>query len=158
MKFPSLAQLKKDLKQLNEQELQNLIVDLSKFSRDNKAYLFFKLNELDQPNLYVEMVQEELEQEFANARSNHSYYAKKSAQKIRRKMNKLLKLSKDKSQQVEVILYFCERLKEEGFLNHHSSVLDNLYQVQVNKAKKLIQGLHEDLQYDYDLRLDEMGL
>lgn len=158
MKFPSLAQLKKDLKLLNEHELQELLVDLSKFSRDNKAYLFFKLNEREQPNLYVEMVQEELENEFINARSDHYYYAKKSAQKIRRKMNKLLKLSKDKAQQVEVILYFCERLKEEGFLKHHSTVLDNLYQIQLNKAIKLIQGLHEDLQYDYEERLSDLGL
>ena len=64
MKFPSLAQLKKELKLLNEQELQELLVDLSKFIRDNKAYLYFKLNERDQPGLYVEMVQEELENEF----------------------------------------------------------------------------------------------
>lgn len=156
MKFPSLAQLKKELKLLNEQELQELIVDLSKFSRDNKAYLFFKLNEVQQPNLFVEMVQEELENEFLNSRSDHYYYAKKSAQKIRRKMNKLLKLSKDKSQQVDVILYFCERLKEEGFLRHNSTVLDNLYQVQLRKAQKLVDGLHEDLQYDYRLQLEEL--
>ncbi|MFC3881166.1 hypothetical protein ACFOSV_13315 [Algoriphagus namhaensis] len=156
MKFPSLAQLKKELKLLDESELQDLLVDLSKFSRDNKAYLFFKLNEREQPNLYVEMVQEELENEFSNARSDHYYYAKKSAQKIRRKMNKLLKLTKDKSQQVEIILYFCERLKEEGFLNHHSTVMDNLYQIQLNKAKKLVSSLHEDLQYDLEMRFNEL--
>lgn len=156
MQFPSLAQLKKELKHLDEQELQDLLVDLSKFSRDNKAYLFFKLNERDQPNLYVEMVQEELENEFIGARSDHYYYAKKSAQKIRRKMNRLLKLTKDKSQQVDVILYFCSRLKEEGFLDHNSTVLDNLYQVQLNKAKKLASTLHPDLQFDLEIKLQEL--
>ncbi len=156
MKFPSLAQLKKELNYLDKNELEALMVDMAKFSRDNKAYLFFKLNQTEQPNLYVEMVEEELETEFQNARSDHYYYAKKSAQKIRRKMNKLLKLSKDKAQQVEVILYFCERLKEEGFLNHNSTVLDNLYQVQVRKAQKLVGSLHPDLQYDYEYRFEKL--
>jgi len=156
MKFPSLAQLKKELNHLDNNELQVLMVDLAKFSRENKAYLFFKLNQLEQPNLYVEMVQEELESDFQNARSDHYYYAKKSAQKIRRKMNKLLKLTKDKAQQIDVILYFCLRLKEEGFLDHRSSVLDNLYQVQIRKAQKLVESLHPDLQYDYDLKFDEL--
>lgn len=156
MRFPSLAQIKKELSHLSEQEILELLLDLSKFNRDNKAYLYFKLNERDQPGLYVEMVQEELENEFINARSDHYYYAKKSAQKIRRKMNKLLKLTKDKSQQVEVILYFCERLKEEGFLNHHSTVMDNLYQIQLNKAKKLVSSLHEDLQYDLEMRFNQL--
>ncbi len=156
MKFPSLAQLKKELNYLEKDQLEALMVDMAKFSRDNKAYLFFRLNAADQPNLYVEMVQEELEVEFQNARSDHFYYAKKSAQKIRRKMNKLLRLSKDKAQQVEVILYFCERLKEEGFLEHRSSVLDNLFQVQLRKAQKLVGGLHEDLQYDYEYRFAEL--
>ena len=156
MKIPSLAQLKKELSYLNEKELIELVADLSKFSRDNKSYLFFKLNEKDQPQLYVEMVQEELELDFQNARVDHSYYAKKSAQKLRRKMNKLLKLSKVKTDQIEVLLFFCEKLKEYGFLRHRNQVLDNIYQMQLAKAVKLISGLHEDLQFDYEGRVEEL--
>ncbi|SFT54764.1 hypothetical protein SAMN04489724_1267 [Algoriphagus locisalis] len=156
MKIPSLAQLKKELSYLNEKELIDLVADLSKFSRDNKSYLFFKLNEKDQPQLYVEMVQEELELDFQTARGDHSYYAKKSAQKLRRKMNKLLKLSKVKTDQIEVLLFFCEKLKEYGFLRHRNQVLDNIYQMQLAKAVKLISGLHEDLQFDYEGRVEEL--
>ena len=156
MKIPSLAQLKKELSYLNEKELIELVADLSKFSRENKSYLFFKLNEKDQPQLYVEMVQEELELDFQNARGDHSYYAKKSAQKLRRKMNKLLKLSKVKTDQIEVLLFFCEKLKEYGFLRHRNQVLDNIYQMQLAKAVKLISGLHEDLQFDYEGRVEEL--
>tara|TARA_R110002020_G_scaffold211320_8_gene417584 strand:+ start:830 stop:1303 length:474 start_codon:yes stop_codon:yes gene_type:complete len=156
MKIPSLAQLKKELSYLNEKELIELVADLSKFSRDNKSYLFFKLNKKDQPQLYVEMVQEELELDFQNARGDHSYYAKKSAQKLRRKMNKLLKLSKVKTDQIEVLLFFCEKLKEYGFLRHRNQVLDNIYQMQLAKAVKLISGLHEDLQFDYEGRVEEL--
>lgn len=156
MKIPSLAQLKKELSYLNEKELVDLIIDLSKFSRDNKSYLFFKLSEKDNPGLYLEMVQEELELDFQTARGDHSYYAKKSAQKLRRKMNKLLKLSKVKTDQIEVLLFFCEKLKEYGFLRHRNQVLDNIYQMQLGKAVKLISGLHEDLQFDYEGRVEEL--
>ena len=157
MQIPSLAEIKKELSHLNEQELKDLIVDLSKFSRDNKAYLFFKLYGRDSPGLYLQMVQEELETEFDLARADHSYYAKKSIQKIRRKMNKLLKLSKHKPDQVEVLLFFCEQMKEHGFLEHDNRVIDNLYQVQLNKVQKLISTLHEDLQFDYEGRVEELA-
>ncbi|NVJ86230.1 MAG: hypothetical protein HWE15_07985 [Algoriphagus sp.] len=158
MQFPSLAQIKKELTLLNEKELVDLITDLSKFSRDNKAYLFFKLQEKENPHLFVEMATEDLELEFQKARPQHSYYAKKSAQVIRRKMNKLLKLSKRKEDQVEVILFFCERLKAYGYLKHRHPVIQNLFEIQIRKAEKLIAGLHEDLQYDYEIKLEELGL
>jgi hypothetical protein len=154
MQIPSLAQIKKDLSYLPEKELIGLILDLSKFSRDNKSYLFFKLNEKDNPGLFVEMVQEELSQEFLKSRSDYYHYAKKSAQKIRRKMNQLLKLTKDKPNQIEIILFFCEQLKEYGFLEHGHPVIDNLHEIQLKKAVKLIDGLHEDLQFDYEGRIE----
>jgi DNA-directed RNA polymerase specialized sigma54-like protein len=156
MQIPSLAQLKKELSYLPEKELIEVILELSKFSRDNKAFLFFKLNEKDNPGLYVEMAQEELAIEFQNARADHYYYAKKSAQKIRRKMNKLLKLTKHKTDQIEVILFFCEHLRENGFLDHRHAVLENIYQMQIKKAVKLIAGLHPDLQFDYEGRIEEL--
>lgn len=156
MQIPSLAEIKRELSYLNEKELREYIIDLSKFSRDNKAYLFFKLYGRDQAGLYIQMVQEDLEQEFQNARGDHSYYAKKSAQKIRRKMNKLLKLSKEKTDQIEVLLFFCEKMKEYGFLRHGNLIIDNLYKTQVSKVHKLISGLHEDLQFDYEGRIEEL--
>ncbi|HAH38576.1 MAG TPA: hypothetical protein DEQ87_08220 [Algoriphagus sp.] len=156
MDIPSLATLKKDLGYLSEQEIKDLLIELIKFSRDNKAYLFFKLYERDQPGLFVEMVKEDLLVEFEKARVEHGYYAKKSAQSIRRKMNKLLKLLKSKPDQAEVILFFCEKIKEMGFLKHRNSVIKNLYEIQKGKVEKLVSGLHEDLQYDFQFRLEKL--
>ena len=156
MKFPSLSQLKKELAYHSEKELIELIAELSKFSRDNKAYLFFKLHEKDNPGLFLEMAKEELELEFQKANTQHGYYAKKSAQAIRRKMNKLLKLNKKKEDQAELILFFCERLKGYGYLAHRHPVIQNLYEIQIRKAEKLISGLHEDLQYDFQEKMREL--
>lgn len=149
MQLPSLAEIKRELKHLNSDELTGIILELSKFTRDNKAFLYFKLFERDNPRLFVEMVQEELELEFQKANTKHYYVAKKSAQAIRRKLNKNLKLTKDKETQVELICYFCQKLKVYGYLDFRHPVIDNLYLAQIRKIEKLVSGLHEDLQYDY---------
>lgn len=156
MEIPSLAELKKDLSYLSEKELINLITDLAKFSRDNKAFLYFKLNERDQPNLFVDSVKEELDEAFQTANTKNYHLGKKAAQAIRRKLNKALKLNKNKADQVELILYFCEELKKYGYLKFKHPVINNLFQVQLGKAKKLIFTLHEDLQSDFDYRLEEL--
>lgn len=156
MEIPSLAQLKKDLAYLSEKELIEVIVDLSKFSRDNKAFLYFKLNERDQPSLFVDSVKEELEVAFLMTNTRNYHLAKKSAQGIRRKLNKLLKLSKNKSDQAELILFLCEKMKEAGYLAFRHPVIDNLYEMQLKKAKRLISTFHEDLQSDFSYRIEEL--
>lgn len=156
MKIASLAEIKKELSHLSEIELKNLIIDLSKFSTENKSYLFFKLYERDNPRLYVEMVQEELEMEFVKANTRHYHFAKKSIQAIRRKLNKYLKLSKDKTAQIELILFFCEKMRLYGFMGFNHPVINNLYNLQISKVEKLISGLHEDLQYDYEFQIEEL--
>jgi hypothetical protein len=156
MEIPSLANLKKDLSYLPDKELITLITDLAKFSRENKAFLYFKLNERDQPNLFVDAVKEELDEAFLMANTRHYHVAKKAAQGIRRKLNKSLKLSKNKADQAELILYFCEQMKNYDYQSHHHPVIDNLFKVQIGKAQKLIASLHEDLQSDFFYRIEEL--
>jgi hypothetical protein len=156
MEIPSLAQLKKDLSYLSEKELIALIADLAKFSRENKSFLYFKLNERDQPNLFVDSVKEELDEAFQTANTRHYHVAKKAAQSIRRKLNKSLKLSKDKADQADLILYFCEQMKKYEYWRHHHPVIDNLFRVQIGKAQKLISTLHEDLQSDFAYRIEDL--
>ena len=156
MEIPSLSDLKKELTYLPEKELISLITELAKFSKDNKAFLYFKLNESNQPNLFVDSAKEEIDEAFQIASTKNYHVAKKALQGIRRKLNKALKLSKNKADQAEVIIYFCEMTKKYGFLSFRHPVISNLYQVQIGKAKKLISTLHEDLQSDYDYRLENL--
>jgi hypothetical protein len=156
MQIPSLAEIKKELSYLDKNELTGLLLELSKFSRDNKAYLFFRLFERDNPNLFIDMVKEDLDLAFMDANTKNYHLAKKSAQGIRRKLNKNLKLNKNKEAHVELILYFCKQLKQYGFLSFRHPVIDNLFKVQLGKAEKLIEKLHEDLQYDFQVQLEEL--
>ena len=156
MNIPSLAAIKKELSYLDEKELSSLILELSKFTRDNKAFLYFKLSERDQPNLFVDTVKEELDELFQTANTTSFYLTKKSAQTIRRKLNKALKFSKNKEDQVELLLYFCEQLKKYGYLKYQHPILQSLFLKQTEKIQKNIAALHEDLQYDYRMRLEEI--
>jgi len=157
MKIGSLSEIKKELSFLEIKELSVLLLDLAKFSTDNKAFLYFKLFEKENPRLFVELVQEEIDLEFQKANTRNFQVAKKAAQGIRRKLNKSLKLSKDKETKIELTVYFCEKLVQYGFLSFRHPVIDNLYRVQVGKIEKLIKGLHEDLQYDYETKVEELN-
>src|SRR5690554_5013499 len=156
MKIATLAEIKKELQHLSSKELIDLISDLSKFSTDNKLFLYFKLYGREQPGLFAEMVQEELIEDFRNGNQRNAHYAKKSAQAIRRKLNKYLKFTKDKPTQVELISFFCEMLYEYGYLMYRHPVIENLYLLQVGKVERLLGQMHEDLQYDYRGKLMEL--
>ncbi|MFC4871930.1 hypothetical protein [Negadavirga shengliensis] len=156
MRIPGISEIRKELKFLDEKKLIELVLDLGKLNRENKAYLYFKLFEEDNPRLFIEMVQEELMTEFQKANTNHYHFAKKSAQAIRRKLNKNLKLTKDKAAHIDLLVFFCRKLKEYGYLDFRHPVIDNVYLMQMTKIEKLIAGLHEDLQYDYNKELEEL--
>jgi len=104
----------------------------------------------------VDTVKEELDELFQTANTNSFYLTKKSTQTIRRKLNKALKFSKNKEDQVELLLYFCEQLKKYGYLKYQHPILQSLFLKQTEKIQKNIAALHEDLQYDYSRRLDEI--
>lgn len=156
MKTPGLAELKKELRQLSEQELVEVISALVKFSPDNKLFLYFQLFGRDHPQFFVDLVQEDLIMDFHNANTRNYHYAKKSAQVIRRKLNKYLKFTKDKTTKIDLIAFFCENLEKFGYLNFHHPVIDNLYALQLNRIGKLTGQLHEDLQFDYQHKIEEL--
>lgn len=156
MKIATLAEIKKELQHLSHKELIGLISDLSKFSTDNKLFLYFQLYGRDHPGLFSVMVQEELVHEFRNGNTRNAHYAKKSAQAIRRKLNKFLKFTKDKPTQIDLISFFCEMLFEYGYLTYRHPVIENLYLLQVGKVERLLSQMHEDLRYDYRDKVMEL--
>jgi hypothetical protein len=61
------------------------------------------------------------------------------------------------SSDLELILFFCEKLKLYGYLSFRHPVIENLYTIQIKRIEKLISGLHEDLQYDFQNQLEELN-
>jgi hypothetical protein len=50
---------------------------------------------------------------------------------------------------VELLTYFCRKIRSSGIPIKDSPVLTNLYRQQLKKINAVIATMHEDLQYDY---------
>ena len=60
--------------------------------------------------------------------------------------------------EVEVLIYFCESMKDLNIAIKKNPVLLNIYQNQIRNIHKALKGLHEDLQYDYLKSIDKLTI
>ncbi len=156
METASVAEIKKELKSLSKEELLEHCLRVAKYKKENKELLSYLLFEAHDEQQYIEDVKEEVSLDFARILDLNTYYIKKSVRKILRNINKKAKYSGIKTTEVELLIFFCEKMKERGFNSMKHMVLLNIYDRQLEKIRKLISGLHEDLQYDYHSMLDSL--
>ena len=55
-----------------------------------------------------------------------------------------------------MLLYLCKKLKDFKPSIQRSTRLQSIFDTQVRMIKRVIEKLHEDLQYDFQLELDEL--
>lgn len=159
MKSGSLSEIKKELQQLEPDQLAELCISLAKYKKDNKEYLDYLLFESHDKTGFVTQVKEEVDKQFAELNANTNlYYAKKSLRKILRIITKYIKYVGDKSVATELHIYFCKKLNESGIPVEKSARLVNLKAGEIKKIKALIDALHPDLQYDYQNELDALNI
>lgn len=157
MKAATVSQLKKELSFRSREELLELCLRLSKFKKENKELLTYLLFEAGREEEYIETVKAEIDLDFEGINTKNFYFVKKSVRKILRNIKKYSRYSQKKETEVELLLYFCRKLKNFRPSIKNNLTLMNLYQRQLGMAKKIIATLHEDLQYDYQLELEELG-
>lgn len=156
MKAATIAQLKKELQFKSQEDITQLCLRLARFKKENKELLTYLLFESDSEEGYVETVKEEVDQMFTEINTNSYFYIKKSVRKILRTIKKYIRYSGDKATEVELLLYFCEKLKSFRPSIQRNTTLKNLYNRQLEYVNKKIPGLHEDLQYDFGTILKEL--
>ena len=156
MKTATVSQLKKELLHRNPDELLELCLRLSKFKKENKELLTYLLFERDDEAGYIAGVQEELDVWFSEINTSSYYYIKKSVRKILRNLKKYIRYSGNKETEVELLLYFCKKLKCFTPSIRRNTALTNLYERQLLFLEKKIGLLHEDLQYDYGVLLQSL--
>ncbi|MEM8928311.1 MAG: hypothetical protein AAGC45_08905 [Bacteroidota bacterium] len=149
MKAATVSQLKKELQHRNPDELLTLCLRLARFKLENKELLTYLLFEADNEGGYIETVKSLLDEQFEAINTTSYYYIKKSVRKILRGLRKYIRYSGKKETEVELLLYFCEKLNGFRPSIHRNRVLSNLYERQLIAIEKKISLLHEDLQYDY---------
>jgi hypothetical protein len=156
MKAATVSQLKKELQHRNPDELLQLCLRLARFKLENKELLTYLLFEADHEEGYLETVKGVLNEQFSEINTSNYYYVKKSVRKILRGLRKYIRYSGKKETEVELLLYFCEKLIQIKPSIRKNRVLSNLFERQLIAVEKKIGNLHEDLQYDYGLLLRDL--
>lgn len=156
MKAVPLPEIKKELKALSTEEIEAICLRLSRFKKENKELLTYLLFESHNESGYIESVKSYIDDEFELINTKSYFYIRKSVRKILKNIKKYIRYSQKKETEVELLLYFCQKLKGFSPSIKYSTQLQNSYNRQVLLAKKIIATLHEDLQYDYNLMLEEL--
>lgn len=149
MKAASISALKKELTALPPEEVLKICMQLVKYKKENKELLHYLLFEAYDEQGYIDSIKKEIDQQFSEINTSHLYFAKKSIRKILKITNKYIRYSGQKRTEVDLLIYFCTKLKKSGIPIRSSAALHNLYLGQVQKIKKALATLHEDLQFDY---------
>ncbi|MTE25992.1 hypothetical protein [Winogradskyella ouciana] len=156
MKIESIVTIKKELQHLPMEDLLALCLRLGKFKKENKALLTYLLFESHDEDGYIASVKSTLDELFEGMNTDSYFYMKKTIRKILRQIRVYSRYSNKKTTEVELLLYFCERLNQLKPSIHRNRTLSNLYERQIISIKKKISVLHEDLQYDYNLQLQDL--
>jgi len=156
MKAASIRLIKEEMKTRSANELLEIALSLARFKKENKELLTYLLFEIQDEQAYIESIKQEMEQQFQEINKSSIYFAKKSIRKIVRTTNKFIRYSKHKETEVELLMYFCKCLKNSGIPMGNSVALNNIYIRQIQKIKKTVSTLHEDLQYDYNVELEDL--
>ena len=158
MKSASVREIKQELQHRSSQELLEICLRLSKFKKENKELLTYLLFESADEATYIENVKQQLDEQFDQINRSNFYFIKKSVRKILRTLKKYSRYSSKKETEVELLLFFCERLYSFTPSIKKDKALRNLYERQIIQIKKVNLSLHEDLQYDYQLELQRLEL
>ncbi|WP_343329393.1 hypothetical protein [Polaribacter staleyi] len=156
MKAVTLKQLKDELSYKSADELKELCLHLSKFKKENKELLTYLLFESHNEEQYIQSVKDQMEVLFSEINTKSFFYIRKSVRKILTLTKKFIRYSKKKETEVALLLHFCRLLKEFRPSMKQSARLLATFDRQVLLIKKAIATFHEDLQYDYQLELNEL--
>ena len=152
----TVKQLKEELQERPTEELIQLCLRLSRFKKENKELLTYLLFESDHEDEFIRSIKEEVTLLFDDINRDSFFYIKKSVRKILRLIKKYSRYSLKKETEVELLLHFCEELKDFRPSIKQNVTLTNIYNRQIAHIKKAIPGLHTDLQYDYTVILKEL--
>lgn len=154
MKAVTVKTIRDELHNRSQKELMELCLKLSRFKKDNKELLTYLLFEVQDEDYYIQSIKEYMDEQFDLINTDSYYYIRKSVRKILTQVKKYIRYSKKKETEVELLLHFCWRLQEMSPTISRSPRLINVFERQLAMAEKAMSTLHEDLQYDYRLELE----
>ena len=156
MKAASVNHIKEELGTLPPEKVLGLCMRMVKYKKDNKELLSYLLFNAHDQEGFITDIKSEIDEQFTGMNMSNLYFEKKTLRKILRSINKYIRYSGSRQMEVELLIYFCNKIKNAGIPISTSVVLSNLYFNQLNKIKKALSMLHEDLQYDYRKDMEDL--
>jgi hypothetical protein len=157
MKAAGIKEIKTALETLDQEELVEYCIRLARFKQENKELLTYLLFESSDEDAYISHVSEHISEMFTEVNKSNVYFAKKTIRKILRVANKCIRYSGRDLTQAEILLLVASEIRKLGLPMEKSTVLQNLYCGVLKKAKKCVEAMHEDLQYEFLSRLDKLS-
>ncbi|MDG1014957.1 MAG: hypothetical protein P8O09_07055 [Flavobacteriaceae bacterium] len=156
MKAATVIQLRKELETLDEDYLRELCLRLARFKIENKELLTYLLFESEDEDFYVNGIKEQVDKLFEEINKKSYFYIKKSVRKILRLLKKYARYSNSKETEVELLIYYCYKLKTLNPSISNNLTLTKIFLKQIENIEKKIIKLHEDLQFDFRERLKQL--
>jgi hypothetical protein len=157
MKTATLKEIKTELSYRSNEDILKLCLQLTKFKKENKELLTYLLFESENEEKFIDNVKLEIDQQFDLINTKTYYFIKKSVRKILRMIKKHIRYSKIIETEVTLLIYFCKKLKNLNPSIKKNTVLLNIFKRELVNAKKKTEVLHEDLQYDFEIILNELS-
>jgi gas vesicle protein len=157
MKAVTVKELSKELLNRPPKELRDLCLRLSRFKKENKELLTYLLFESMDEASYIEGIKEEIDQQFDEVNRKSYYFMKKGLRRILLNTKKYIRYSQNKKTEVDLLIYYCLKLKNFTPSIKKNKALLNLYSRQTDTLTEKVKHLHEDLQYDYEGVMKELG-
>ena len=134
----------------------DLCLRLTRFKKENKELLTYLLFEASYEEGYINSVKEEIDEQFERVNTKSPYFTRKSIRTILKNTRKYIRYSKNKETEVDLLLYFCAKMKDFRPSIKHNKRLQNLFNNLIESIQKKIITLHEDLQYDYEMEVNNL--
>ena len=158
MKAASIKEIKTALEEMPPGELLKLALRLARFKKENKELITYELFESGNEAGYVKSVKDEIDMQFDEINHTNLYYVKKTLRKILRMISRYSRYSNESQTSPELLIYFCTKIRDKNIPMKKSTALTNLFTGTIKKIRKEVDGLHEDLQYDFLKQLEKIKL
>jgi hypothetical protein len=156
MKAVTVKEIGQELLNLSPKELRDLCLRLSRFKKENKELLTYLLFESSDEASYIESVKKEIDLQFEHVNKKSYYFIKKGLRRILLNTRKYIRYSHNKKTEIDLLIYYCSKLKKFSPSIQGNAALRNLYLRQIGTIREKLGFLHEDLQYDYELELQAL--
>ncbi len=155
MEKVSLSDIRKELSFVSREELIGICLRMARLKKENKEHLAYLLFSKDEA-VFIAEINEEITSGMHDLKHINTFQAKKVLQKTLRTITKNKKFCLSKVYEMEVMLHFVREMEQKKVPYSSSAYLFQFYAKQVIKLGKILPGLDEDLQTDYQSEVEEL--